>query len=209
MIDGDATSGFQITLQARETVPIPFTLLSIDPTLKDGSAGKRTVDVSFVSSSHGRTTSVLQLEIAPRAMVVDRSFRFFQAEGEISKRSIQLLSESRGGGQDEHDYELDGEGGHKYVHCVELTSNRVVDWRGSSQPGAPQEVLIKYRCGKFPSLGEFYILVYDDHFQAVVHECWHIVIQSRLRLDVNASVGQSRGSGEGWDLLWKMIILPD
>jgi hypothetical protein len=78
---------------------------------------------------------------------------------------------------------------------VETGSNRVVvDWRGSAQPGGVQEVLIKYRCGKFPSLGEFYILIYDDHFQGVVHECWHVCVQSRLRLDVNSCVGQATSS---------------
>jgi len=131
-------------------------------------------------------------------MIVDRNFRFFQSEGEILKRTIQLLGEGAGS-LGLHDYEGgeggEGDGGHKYVHCVEMGGNRVVvDWRGSSQPGSPQEVLIKYRCGKFPSMGEFYVIVYDDHFQGVVHECWHIVVQSRLRLDVHASVGQSTKS---------------
>jgi len=145
-----------------------------------------------VSNSYGHTTSVLELDVKPKAMVVDRSFRFFQAEGEILKRTIQLLGDNKS--LDYHDYEGGEE--HKYVHCVEMggSSRVVVDWRGSAQPGSPQEVLIKYRCGKFPNLGEFYILIYDDHFQGVVHECWHVCIQSRLRLDVNSSVGQSTPS---------------
>jgi Ca2+-binding EF-hand superfamily protein len=196
MIDGTAENGYMISLQPNETVSIPFTLLSIDPALKDArdGAGERNVEVNFVSSTYGHTTSVLELSIKPKAMIVDRSFRFFQAEGEILKRTIQLLGETKS--LDYHDYETDSNGaGHKYVHCVETSSNRVVvDWRGSAQPGAPQEVLIKYRCGKFPSLGEFYIIIYDDHFQACVHECWHVVVQSRLRLDVNSSVGQSTPS---------------
>jgi len=200
MIDGDGSKGscYQICLQPNERVSVPFTMLSIDPQNRDGSKGERNLNVQFVSATHGHCTSVLELKIKPKPMIIDRNFRFFQSEGEILKRTVQLL----GGGVDErlHDYESDdinggGDGGHKYVHCVEMNSNRVVvDWRGSAQPGSPQEVMIKYRCGKFPSLGEFYIIVYDDHFQGVVHECWHVVVQSRLRLDVHASVGQSTSS---------------
>jgi len=190
MFDGDSSTGFQVTLQPHETISVPFALLSIDHTLKGDEGGERLSVVNFVSSSFGHTTSVLELKIRPKAMIVDRSFRFFQAEGEILKRTIQLLGEPTS--LDYHDYESEGVGSHKYVHCVELTNNRVVvDWRGSAQPGSPQEILIKYRVGKFPSVGEFYVLIYDDHFQGVVHECWHVVVQSRLRLDVHAAVGQS------------------
>ena len=193
MIDGDETNGFMITLQPHETVSIPFTMLSLERG-SEGEVGERVTNVSFVSSTYGHTTSVLELHIKPKAMIVDRSFRFFQVEGEILKRTVQLLGDSKS--LDYHDYESEGVGSQKYVHCVEMNSNRVVvDWRGGvGASGGVQEVLIKYRCGKFPTLGEFYILIYEDHFQGVVHECWHVVVQSRLRLDVHAPVGQSTPS---------------
>lgn len=116
MIDGGQESGFMISLQPNETVSIPFTLLSIDPALKDArdGAGEGLVEVNFISATYGHTTSVLELDIKPKPMIVDRSFRFFQAEGEILKRTVQLLGETKS--LDYHDYEADAQGaGHKYV----------------------------------------------------------------------------------------------
>ena len=50
MFDGDSTSGFQVTLQPHETISIPFTLLSIDHTLKGDEGGERLSVVNFISS---------------------------------------------------------------------------------------------------------------------------------------------------------------
>ena len=66
----------------------------------------------------------------------------------------------------------------KYVHCVENgasaggDSRVVVEWGPASGPNGASAVdlLLRYRCPSFPQGGEFYLLIYDDPFQAVLHE---------------------------------------
>eukprot|EP00953_Heterococcus_sp_UTEX-ZZ885_P009704 5698-Heterococcus_DN1.PRE.2 len=91
----------------------------------------------------------------------------------------------------------------KFIHCIDRSGgNVVVEWRqrpnnststssGTVKGPSVQEIFIKYRVPAFPSIGEFYLLVYNDHHRASLHEIWHVVVQSRLRLDVHSPLGQS------------------
>ena len=56
-------------------------------------------------------------------------------------------------------------------------------------------MLIKYwKVGPFPSVGEFYVLIFDDEHCSRLFELWHVVVQSRLRADVHATLGQAATS---------------
>lgn len=87
----------------------------------------------------------------------------------------------------------------KYVHCVEGNyaeqnnsssgASKVVVEFGPSNNNGELDLFIRYKCGTFPSVGDFHLLLYDDPFQSQLHEVWHVIVQSRQRLDVNASVG--------------------
>ena len=55
---------------------------------------KRTIPISFKSSHHGHTVSLLQLHVRPRPFCVHRTFRFHQAENEFLKRRILLSTGS-------------------------------------------------------------------------------------------------------------------
>ncbi|CAM9334375.1 unnamed protein product, partial [Phaeothamnion confervicola] len=278
-LDIDPKQGIQVTLMPNETVYIPFAFLSLEPVrgtpagpgsapgspTKARAAGgskrgkgepaaalsvaERFTIVSFISASHGHIVSMLQVHVHRRPFGVDRTFRFYQPEGEILKRCIQLLPYPAPGlpptgvrsrrraaaaaaaaaasgryrsaafltdaeadvlragvtgyrGLGGANIATNGDGGNggggKFVHCVDRgDGNVVVEWRqkvtGAGGMGGPpvDEVFIKYRVRAFPQQGDFYLLLYDDPFQARLHEVWHVVVQSRLRLDAHASVGQS------------------
>ena len=81
---------------ARETVHIPFTFLTLQPpshAMRWGGrgAGRPRRDAGsrpsarctrFIASS-GHVVAMLELRVRPRPCAVDRTFRFYQAEGEI------------------------------------------------------------------------------------------------------------------------------
>eukprot|EP00903_Cladosiphon_okamuranus_P007182 g6974.t1 len=185
----------------------------------EGGAGaaERSVVVAFVSTSHGHVVSVLQVHLQRRAFVVNRTFRFYQNEGEIMKRSIQLLPGGgpaqrlsklgKGalvvGGVSRESYGTSCGDGAKYIHCVEEQGGGddggagggvVIEWarRAAAVAGGVdlQEVLVKCRVGQFPSHKSFYLIVYGDHYQGSLYETWHIIVQARLRMDVHSLLGQ-------------------
>ncbi|KAG5181617.1 hypothetical protein JKP88DRAFT_270043 [Tribonema minus] len=41
------------------------------------------------------------------------------------------------------------------------------------------------------SAGEFYLLLHDDRDRTRLYEIWHVMVHSRLRLDVHATLGQA------------------
>ncbi|CAM9877434.1 unnamed protein product, partial [Ectocarpus sp. 12 AP-2014] len=104
-------------------------------TSMEGGAGtaERSAVVAFVSTSHGHVVSIMQVHLQRREFVVNRTFRFYQSEGEILKRSIQLLpgggpehrlsKHGKGslgvGGVSREPYGVSEDGGAKYIHCVE------------------------------------------------------------------------------------------
>ncbi|POM67482.1 Nephrocystin-4-like protein [Phytophthora palmivora] len=49
----------------------------------------------------------------------------------------------------------------------------------------------KCRVGEYPALETFFVVLYDDKYYARVYEVWQIRIQSKLRVDIHAVLGQS------------------
>ena len=189
--------GPQVMVLAHETVHIPFTYLTMAPPERVGRPGdgEDTVTINFVSASHGHVVSVLEVHIHPRPPIVHRTLRFMQAEDSIVKRCVRLLP---GGGMVDATHvagamgpaHIPGAKGRKYVHLVDHGGRVVVEWRESTD-GA-QEILIKYwKLGAFPSMGDFYILMFDDPWRCRLSEIWHVIVVSRLRKDVQAKLGQA------------------
>jgi nephrocystin-4 len=225
LLDVDPVHGIQITLLPNETVYIPFTLLSLSlrsmhaPRLTPAASShdavtskgpndeadasdacERSILVSFISASHGHIVSAMQVNVHRRAFPVHRTFRFYQAEGEVLKRCIQMLPYDAPPLIGKPTPAAASTGSDKFVHCVEECAggrsgtNVVVEWRRRPQSRhqtSAQELLLKYRVGAFPLAGEFYILLYNDAHHAQLYEVWHVVVQARLRLNVHAALGQT------------------
>ena len=135
----------------------------------DDEIAERTIDVKMISATHGHIAAVLKVELCPRGFTIQRVMRFYEPENSIMKKRIQLVGYASYG---------DSPSPSKYVHCVESNmdgeSRVVVEWgpsAASSNLGAQAvDVLIRYRCGNFPSGGDFFVLVYDDPYQGMLHE---------------------------------------
>jgi hypothetical protein len=148
----------------------------------------RTAEVRVVSCTHGHVVAVIRVNICPRPSVVHRTIRFFEPENGLMRRRIQLKSNKSPG------YPGDRTAISRFVHCVEMEgegdrvvvaeagrssksaqphSKVVVEWGPSGGAGASTgalDILLRYRCGSFPSLGSFYLLIYDDPYQCKLYE---------------------------------------
>eukprot|EP01084_Bolivina_argentea_P177665 307219_1 len=220
--DVDVKQGnVHITLMAYETVYVPFSMLSLSidaaatSSLQEFSGcqnknpgsynsnlplqPERSAQVSFTSASRGLVVFSLNVHMYRRAHPVHRTFRFCQVEGEIMKRSIQLLPM-------EPPPLVNGSAcatspsNMKYVHRVEPEGKHsgkvLVEWKtrpfiqGQCSP-VIHELFLTYRVGVFPSVGKFYLLVYNDPYQGSLFEIWCVAVHARLRLHIQAVLGDT------------------
>ena len=79
----------------------------------------------------------------------------------------------------------------KYTHCIESSDEHrvVVEQEKKNDSSSYTQILLRYRCPQYPKSGNFYILVYDDEYHAVLSEIWLVVVQSKLKLDVTTAAG--------------------
>ncbi|KAJ1442329.1 hypothetical protein B484DRAFT_442214 [Ochromonadaceae sp. CCMP2298] len=166
----------------------------------------RTVEVKVVSCTHGHIVAIIKVLVCPRPFVLHRTLRFQEPENTVMKRRIQIL-----GAEHAPSYPGDFSTANKYVHCVEggapapgtvgaaapsgekEQSRVVVEWGPSSgdqfASSGALDLLLRYRCGAFPSTGAFYLLIYNDPYQSQLHEVWQVVVQTRQRLDLHCNLG--------------------
>ena len=138
---------------------------------------RRTAEVRVISGTHGHIVAVLRVLICPRPFVVHRTLRFFEAENSIMKRRIQLVDFGMGSGST---FPGDAAAASKYVHCVEggeedgSQSKVVIEWgpanSNTTSGGTGLDLLLRYRCGSFPHVGSFYLILYNDPYQSEQHE---------------------------------------
>ena len=88
---------------------------------------------------------------------------------------------------------INGNNGNNGNDASNSTKNKVVvEWGPSGISGSSSlDVLLRYRCGAFPGVGSFYLLIYDDPYQSQLYEMWHVIVQSRQKIDIHSSLGSS------------------
>ncbi|KDO29066.1 hypothetical protein SPRG_06121 [Saprolegnia parasitica CBS 223.65] len=170
----------ELLLDGGDYVALPFRFLSL--ALR---SHERTIPISIKSVAHGHTIAVIQLHVHAAPCVVHRTYRFQHFSLAILRRCLKWVPPATNDDSDNNRAEL---GVEKFVMCPD--ANVVVETRPIERPYAPQEIYIKYRVGDYPSLGVFYLLLYDDMYHARLHEIWRIQIQSMMRLDLHATMGQ-------------------
>ena len=164
---------------------------------------KRCTEIRVISGTHGHIVSVIKVNIYPRPFVVNRTIRYFEPENTVMRRRIQLVHHLK-------NPTFPGEFSlaSKYIHCVEggdlgghdshndavingsSQSRVVLEWGPSSSTvSGAIDILLRYKCGPFPHMGTFHLLLYDDPYQSKLSEIWHVIIQSRQRLDIHSNVG--------------------
>jgi Ca2+-binding EF-hand superfamily protein len=169
----------------------------------DEAEPKRCTEIRVISGSHGHIVAVVKVNIYPRPFVVNRTIRYFEPENTVMRRRIQLVHHLKN-----PTFPGEFSSASKYIHCVEggdlgghdsssdgvingnSQSRVVLEWgpSNSSVSGAI-DILLRYKCGPFPHMGTFHLLLYDDPYQSKLSEIWHVIIQSRQRLDIHSNVG--------------------
>ena len=159
-------------------------------------APQRSVEVKVVSGTHGHIVSILKVLVCPRPFVLNRTLRFQEPENSIMKRRVQIVGHEDcsmypGEYSNAAKYVHCVEGGvpmaatpaaatHGDATSLaaenskrEQQSRVVVEWGPSSEQFSGMgalDLLIRYRCGPFPSTGTFYLLIYNDPYQSQLHE---------------------------------------
>ena len=169
----------ELVIESGDQVQIPFTFLTLR---YEASVKERVVSVFCKSVAHGHTVALLQLHIHPRPCPIHRTYRFFHPAEGIMKKCLRLAS------CDRSTLLFTDEPATKYVYCAD--PNVLVETKEKTGREY-QDIFFKFRVGAYPSSAEFFILLYNDRYHSKVHEIWHICIQSMLRLDVHAVMGQN------------------
>jgi hypothetical protein len=171
----------------------------------DSDNAQRIIEVKIISGSHGHIIAILRIHLHMRSSLVHRVLRFQEYANSIAKRVVKLVT-ARSLKQQQADLIGDFRKQLKYIHCVETSqilpnhvqsaqesSRVVVEWGAESTLAGDDDaqamaMMIRYRCGEAPTGGMFYLLIYDDPYQSVLHEVWQVIVYSRLHLDVHSMV---------------------
>lgn len=187
MFDRDGYGNVQVMLLPHETLHLPFTFMTLIPfsssTRRSRERGgavrdttdsmERNIEVKIISGTHGHIVSVLRVIVNPMPFVLNRTVRYFEPENSLMKRRIRLVGYERLSSSADLS---------RYVHCVQTDSNDssassegspsrvVIEWCNSSNSrdlGVESlDLILRYRCKSFPSIGSFFLLIYEDSFQA-------------------------------------------
>ena len=165
-----------------ETMYIPFTFCSLSPLVENQNVDPyldRVIEARVLSSSYD-VMNVFKINVYPRPNRITRNLYLYETENTIFKKRINILSD-------------DGRSSVKYTHCIELSKEHrvVIEQEKKSGSSLHTQILLRYRCPQYPTNGNFYVLVYDDEYQAVLSEIWLVIVQSKLKLDVSTPAGTS------------------
>lgn len=172
----------EVVVDAQDRLHIPLRLRWLDTnrsvvraqSASAESKKKSAVPVSMVikSCSHGHTAALFNVELQPQPFICHRVLRFSHPAASIWRWKLRY---PRG----------------KYVVCMDPAV--AMELLRSGQSDTSNSGLASFRCrvGEYPALEMFYVVLYDDKYYACVYEVWQIRIQSKLRVDVHAVLGQS------------------
>eukprot|EP00741_Cyanophora_paradoxa_P018009 tig00021036_g17390.t1 len=205
----------ELLVHARETVYVPFVFQSFScgtlraAMLGDGAAGgeeatprvrqerggeegpdepirPRRTDVSFYNRA-GRLVYVVRVHVAPQPFAPDRTFRFHHPENDFFKTRLGIEVTAASTPAEQVLAALDPAGrGYKHVRCSH--ANVVVRTENGAKR---QDVFVKYRCGSWPHVGRFFLLVYHDAAHSFLHEVWQVFVSTLHSMDVSSPVGQT------------------
>jgi len=138
----------------------------------------------------------MQVEVKPRGLIVDRTFRFHQAERERLRQIIRVpllpgVSPVLMGVEPSYDdYPTSGYDGRQLsAGCSD--DQVVVNCQASHSGGENDEVVIKYKGGPAPETRQMFVAVYRDKWGCRPLETWQVFLHSLRRVDLSAMVGQT------------------
>ncbi|KAL3671067.1 hypothetical protein V7S43_004250 [Phytophthora oleae] len=171
----------EVVVETRDQLNIPMRLRWLDTSssfTKARGAGKEPknskipVSVVIKSCSHGHTVALFNMELRPEPFACHRVLRFSHPASSIWRWKLRYPHG-------------------KFVVCMDPSVAMELLRNGEDDANNSGLVGFKCRVGEYPALETFFVVLYDDKFYARVFEVWQIRIQSKLRVDVHAILGQS------------------
>ena len=170
----------------------------------------REIIVTVSSSVHARAFARLCVRMDPQPFIEHKLLRYFMPEGEyftanlaVPERVLHAHSVSDVDWRTYRVTEISGtvEGKRsqskvypeatttgnfgKYLFCPE--ENVLLK---SEQVGYSKEIQFQYRPGRFPSVEDFYILVYEDYYCCHLAERWHVYVYPLKKCSLQTFAGQ-------------------
>lgn len=132
------------------------------------------ISMTIKSCSHGHTVALYQLNLQPQPFVCHRVLRFSHPAGSVWRWRLRCPTG-------------------KFVVCMDpsVVIECIDGASDDDEDASPAFASFKCRIGAYPSVHEFYVVLYEDKYYARVFEIWQIRIQSKIRLDLHAVLGQS------------------
>ncbi|EEY55349.1 nephrocystin-4-like protein [Phytophthora infestans T30-4] len=161
----------EVVMESHDQLHLPMRLRWLD-TGMEGKKSKIPVSVVVKSCSHGHTVALFNMELRPQPFVCHRVLRFSHPASSIWRWKLRY---PKG----------------KFVVCMDPSVAMELLRSGDDQASNSGLVSFKCRVGDYPALETFFVVLYDDVYYARVFEVWQIRIQSKLRVDVQAVLGQS------------------
>ncbi|GFR44041.1 hypothetical protein Agub_g5201 [Astrephomene gubernaculifera] len=147
------------------------------------------VFVELISTKDDVPVAVLELEVVPRPLIIDRTFRYYQSERQLLRTTIKLRNLP--GSQAAF---LTAAPGALRNACAACSHPDVILGVGSSAlAGGPDrdEVYVKYKVGAAPEVAHFYVLLYLDRLMARPVEVWQVFVHALRKVDMRAMIGQT------------------
>lgn len=133
------------------------------------------VSVMLKSCSHGHTVALFKVTLKPRPFVCHRVLRFSHPAGSIWRWKLRC---PRGA----------------FLVCMDprVAVETASDPSGGVDVDGVDGSIVCFKCrvSEYPSLEQFYVVLYGDKYLAKVLETWQVRVQSRLRVDAHAVAGQ-------------------
>ncbi|GMF42003.1 unnamed protein product [Phytophthora fragariaefolia] len=171
----------EIVIDSHDQLHIPMRLRWLDTSdsytrVQKSATGKKAsaipVSVVIKSCSHGHTVALFNMELLPQPFACHRVLRFSHPASSIWRWKLRY---PRG----------------KFVVCMDPSVAMELLRNGEDEANNSGLMSFKCRVGEYPALETFFVVLYNDKYYARVFEVWQIRIQSKMRVDVHAVLGQS------------------
>ena len=192
-----------------ESIQIPFQFCTTRAPEKFGQESaaivehKRVISVVFRSTQRQVELARLDVHVLPQGVVIDRTLRFFPQENDVNRTCLRVLKALS---------DVPGRTNTKQNLAVLCNSpDVVVEQAGSSAyvepenfPWGPehsvkksppstsayQDVFLRYRTKRFPSVQSFYLVLYRDESRSEVFGVFRVVLHCAQRLGISATLGE-------------------
>ena len=137
----------------------------------DSGIAPRSIRVDILAGA--RTAAALLLAVVPQPPVVDRTLRFWQAERQFCRRTMDLPRGSSG------------------AAVTTYCSNANVVCEAVVQRDARPCLRLKYLCGAAPEVACFLVAHYDDAVMASPASVWRVYVHAVQRVDETVHLGET------------------